>query len=127
MSNHAIFTVGGATSSTFLSKLYRKSYDISSSHVNHCELLVKLILNMPKINAWADSHVDKAIVALMKYPNMTITWAGYDSQWLQATFNAEEDEVEVPNTQPYNHERQQGKIARWSVSDEERWDACHPR
>ncbi len=107
MSNCAIFTVGDATSWTFLSKLYRKSHDISSSHVNHCELLVKLTLNMPKINARADSHVDKAIVALMKYPNMTITRAGYDSQWLQVTFNAEEDEVEVPNTQPYNLECQQ--------------------
>ena len=72
MSNRAIFTVGGATSSTFLSKLYRKSHDISSSHVNHRELLVKLTLNMPKINARADSRVDKAIAALTKYPNMTI-------------------------------------------------------
>ncbi len=27
---------------------------------------------MPKINARVDSRVDKAIVALMKYPNMTI-------------------------------------------------------
>jgi hypothetical protein len=33
--------------------------------------------------------------------------AEYDSQWLQATFNAEEDEVEVPITQPYTLERQQ--------------------
>jgi hypothetical protein len=33
--------------------------------------------------------------------------AGYDSQWLQATFNAGEDEVEVPITQPYTLERQQ--------------------
>ena len=62
LSNRAIFTVGGATSSTFLSKLYRKSHDISSSHVNHRELLVKLTLNMPKINVRADSRVDKAIV-----------------------------------------------------------------
>jgi hypothetical protein len=72
LSNRAIFTVGGATSSTFLSKNYRKSHDISSLHVNHRELLVKLTLNMPKINARADSRVDKAIVALTKYPNMTI-------------------------------------------------------
>ena len=45
LSNCAIFTVGGATSSTFLSKLYRKSHDISSLHVNHRELLVKLTIN----------------------------------------------------------------------------------
>jgi len=30
---------------TFLSKLYPKSHDISSSHVNHRELLVKLTIN----------------------------------------------------------------------------------
>ena len=72
LSNRAIFTVGGATSSTFLSKNYSKSHDISSLHVNHRKLLVKLTLNMPKINARADSRVDKAIVALTKYPNMTI-------------------------------------------------------
>jgi len=40
--------------------------------VNHRELLVKLTLNMPKINSRADSRVDKAIVALTKYPNITI-------------------------------------------------------
>jgi hypothetical protein len=72
LSNRTIFTVRGATSSTFLSKLYHKSHDISSLHVNHRKLLVKLTLNMPKINARADSRVDKAIVALTKYPNMTI-------------------------------------------------------
>jgi hypothetical protein len=72
LSNRTIFTVGGATSSTFLSKLYCKSHDISSSHVNHCELLVKLTLNMPKINARAYSRIEKAVVALTKYPNMTI-------------------------------------------------------
>jgi hypothetical protein len=38
-------TVGGATSLTCLSKLYRKLHDISSLHVNHCELLVKLTIN----------------------------------------------------------------------------------
>ncbi len=72
LSNRAIFTVGGATSLTFLSKLYRKLHDILSSHVNHRKLLVKLTLNMPKINARGDSRVDKAIEALRKYPNMTI-------------------------------------------------------
>jgi len=72
LSNRTIFTVGGATSSTFLSKLYPKLHDISSLHVNHRKLLVKLTLNMPKINARADSRVNKAIVALTKYPNMTI-------------------------------------------------------
>jgi hypothetical protein len=40
--------------------------------VNHRELLVKLTLDMPKIDARADLRVDKAIVALTKYPNMTI-------------------------------------------------------
>jgi hypothetical protein len=40
--------------------------------VNHRKLLVKLTLNMPKINARADLRIDKAIVALTKYPNMTI-------------------------------------------------------
>jgi hypothetical protein len=39
------YSRGGATSLTFLLKLYRKSHDISSSHVNHCELLVKLTIN----------------------------------------------------------------------------------
>jgi len=38
-------TVGGATSLTFLSKLYCKSHDISSLHVNHHKLLVKLTIN----------------------------------------------------------------------------------
>jgi len=45
LSNCAISTVGGSTSLTFLSKLYRKSHDISSPHVNHCKLLVKLTIN----------------------------------------------------------------------------------
>ena len=70
--NHAIFTVGGTTCSTFLSKFYRKLHDILSSHENHCKLLVKLILNMSKISAQANSRVNKAIEALRKYPNMII-------------------------------------------------------
>jgi hypothetical protein len=45
LSNRAIFSAGGVKSSTFLSKLNRKSHDISSSHVNHRELLVKLTIN----------------------------------------------------------------------------------
>ena len=74
MSNHAIFTVGGATSLTFLSTLYlyRKLHEILSLHENHCKLLVKLTLNMPTINLRADLRVHKAIEAIRRYPNMTI-------------------------------------------------------
>ena len=36
--------------------------------------------------------------------------SGYDNQWLQATFNVKEDEVEVPVTSPYTLECQQAIV-----------------
>ena len=48
------------------------NHTTTSDDESHCKLLVKLTLNMPKINARLDLRVLKAIEALRKYPYMTI-------------------------------------------------------
>jgi hypothetical protein len=64
-----------------------------------------------KTSLGVDDEDDKSNQTIQKANNLAVqalARAGYDSQWLQATFNAEEDEVvEVPITQPYTLERQQ--------------------
>ena len=63
-----------------------------------------------KTSLGVDDEDDESNQTIQKANDLAVqalARAGYDSQWLQATFNAEEDEVEVPITQPYTLERQQ--------------------
>ena len=64
-----------------------------------------------KTSLGVDDEDDKSNQTIQKANDLAVqalARAGYDSQWLQATFNAEEDEVvEGPITQPYTLERQQ--------------------
>ena len=54
-----------------------------------------------------DNESNQTIQKANELAVQALAWAGYDSQWLQATLNAEEDEVELCITQSYTLECQQ--------------------
>jgi hypothetical protein len=63
-----------------------------------------------KTSLGVDDEYDESNQTIQKANELAVqalARAGYDRQWLQATFNVEEDEVEAPITQPYTLERQQ--------------------